>query len=47
VLGAANAPSARRALRQLPFTGLMLSLVALVGALLTSVGLGLRSYART
>jgi len=25
----------------------MLSLVALVGALLTSVGLGLRSYART
>jgi hypothetical protein len=48
LLGAGNQPTGNaRVLGQLPFTGLMLWLVALAGAALASLGLGLRSYART
>jgi hypothetical protein len=47
-LGTPNSrPAGMATLRQLPFTGLMLGLAALLGALLTTAGLGLRSYARS
>jgi hypothetical protein len=46
-LGAQNEPGAVALVGQLPFTGLLLGLIALIGAALASAGLGLRSYAHT
>jgi hypothetical protein len=46
VLGTQRQPAGTAILGRLPFTGLLLGLVALLGAVLTSTGLGLRSFAR-
>ena len=42
----AGGPRGVAQISQLPFTGLMLGFVALIGAALSGLGLGLRSYAR-
>ncbi len=46
-LGTQKQPDRPAVLGQLPFTGLLLGLIALLGAALASAGLGLRSYAHS